>query len=141
MRAFILGIISLLALPSCSRPEGDAYSKGIDAYSRKQYTEAEPFIRQAAERGHVDGMSILGVMYLFGQGIPADGNQAEYWLMKAARGGSIDAQSILGIMYATGQGVKRNLPEAKKWLERASREGDKHAKEMLTLIRGKQSGR
>lgn len=62
MRAFILAIISLISLPNCSRPEGEAYSKGIDAYSRKQYVEAEPFIRQAAERGHVDGMSILGAI-------------------------------------------------------------------------------
>lgn len=141
MRVFILGITVLLALQSCSRPAGEAYSKGIDAYSRKQYAEAESFIRQAAERGHVDGMSILGAMYLFGRGVSMDGKQAEFWLLKAARAGSVDAQSIVGIMYATGQGVERNLPEARKWLERASQEGDKHAKEMLTLIWGSHSAR
>jgi TPR repeat protein len=128
-------LIWLLALSGCADPIENAYTRGIDAYAAQKYSEAEPFIRQAAEAGHIDGMSILGAMYLFGRGVPMDERQAEYWLLQAATKGSVDAQSILGIMYATGQGVKKNLTEAFKWLEPAAKGGDKQAKRMLEQIK------
>lgn len=96
-----------------------------------------PFISEAAEVGHADGMSVLGTMYLFGRGVQADGVKAEAWLKRAARSGQVDAQSILGIMYATRQGVARNIPEAKEWLMKAAKAGDKHAIDMLRRIGGR----
>lgn len=112
------------------------YRQGLDLYEQKKYGEAMPFIREAAEAGHKDGMTVLGAMYLFGRGVEHDGQKAEYWLKRAAGSGQVDAQSILGIMYATGQGVPRNIAGAKEWLTRVSEAGDKHAIRMLQMIGG-----
>lgn len=97
------------------------YRQGLDLYEKKEYAEALPFILEAAEAGHKDGMAVLAAMYLFGQGVENDSEKAKQWLEVAATRGQVDAQSILGIMYATGQGGARNIPEAAKWLTRASR--------------------
>ena len=132
-----LAFLSLLAaLLGCTDRVDALYSRGLDLYEKKHYDKALPFISEAAEAGHADGMSVLGAMYLFGRGVQEDGVKAEYWLKRAARSGQVDAQSILGIMYATGQGVARNIPEAKEWLTRAAKAGDQHAIDMLRRIRG-----
>lgn len=135
MRNFITSLLSLAAMAGCANTADDAYTKGILAYTEKNYQEAEKWIRQSAEVGHVDGMTIMGTMYLFGRGVPKDGKQAEFWLLKAANAGKIDAQSMLGIMYASGQGVPKNRQEALKWLEPAARAGDKQANQMLVMLK------
>ena len=130
-----LAAVAWLALIStgCSDPLDNIYARGIEAYSRGAYEEAEPWVRQAAERDHVDGQAILGVMYLHGRGVPFDGTQAEYWLRKSAEAGKVDAQSILGMMYATGYGVAPDRDKGYRWLTKAAEAGDKQAKEMLPL--------
>ena len=54
--------------------------QGLDLYAKKDYGEALPFISEAAEGGHKDGMAVLGAMYLFGRGVQNDGAKAKYWL-------------------------------------------------------------
>ena len=135
MRNFISSILSLAALAGCANPIEDAYTKGIHAYTAQNYTEAEKWIRQSAEAGHVDGMAIMGTMYLLGRGVDKNGNQAEYWLRKAANAGKIDAQSMLGIMYASGNGVPKNVQEGLRWLEPAAQAGDMQARQMLTILK------
>lgn len=125
-----------LLLCACADSTDAIYAKGIHAYSRGEYREAEPWIRQAATEGHRDGQAVLGVMYLYGRGVPVDGQQAEHWLLLAAEAGHVDAQSILGMMYATGAGVAIDRSKAHKWLSLAAQEGDKHATETLRLYFG-----
>ena len=85
------------------------YTQGIDTYVAGNYIEAKKWIRRAAGEGSVDGMSIYGVMYLYGRGVAQDGGKAVYWLTRAAKAGEKDAQSLLGIMYAMGQGMDKDL--------------------------------
>ena len=58
---------------------------------------------EAAELGNVQAMSILGSMYLLGQGVKEDGALAVMWLQKAIDGGYESAISVLGMAYATGK--------------------------------------
>ncbi|MGH9962431.1 MAG: tetratricopeptide repeat protein [Pyrinomonadaceae bacterium] len=136
IRSSLIFLSLLAALLGCTDRVGATYRQGLDLYAKKEYAEALPFIREAVQSGHKDGMAILGAMYLFGRGVENDGQKAEYWLKRAAGSGQVDAQSILGIMYATGQGVPRNIAGAKEWLTRASEAGDKHAIRMLRMIEG-----
>lgn len=136
MRSSLVFLSLVSALLGCTDRADAVYRRGLDLYEKKQYDKALPFISEAAEAGHTDGMSVLGTMYLFGRGVQEDGVKAEAWLKRAARSGQVDAQSILGIMYATGQGVARNIPEAKEWLMRAAKAGDQHAIDMLRRIGG-----
>lgn len=75
---------------------------------------------RAAEANYLDGMAILGVMYLYGKGLEKDGRKAETWLSRAAEAGQVSAQSILGMMHATGAGVPKNPQKAQKWLYKAT---------------------
>lgn len=136
MRSPLILISLLGALLSCTDRVDTTYRQGLDLYAEQEYGKALPFILEAAEAEHADGMAVLGAMYLFGRGVENDGQKAEYWLKRAAGNGQVDAQSILGIMYATGQGVPKNMAGAKEWLTRASEAGDKHAIRMLQMIEG-----
>lgn len=134
IKRFIDALSCVAILAGCTSEIDDIYSRGIDAYANKRYAEAAPLIRRAAEANHVDGMSILGAMYLYGRGVEKDGRQAEVWLSRAAEAGQVSAQSILGMMYATGAGVLTDPKKAQKWLSAAAAKGDKHAIRMLDLL-------
>lgn len=65
-----LALLSLLAaFLSCTDRVDVTYGQGLNLYANKKYGEALPFISEAAEAGHKDGMAILGAMYLFGRGV------------------------------------------------------------------------
>ncbi|MGH8626663.1 MAG: tetratricopeptide repeat protein [Gammaproteobacteria bacterium] len=131
----LIGALSCLPiLAACTSEIDRVYSRGIDAYANKRYAEAAPLIKRAAEANHLDGMAILGVMCLYGNGVEKDGRKAETWLSRAAEAGQVSAQSILGMMYATGAGVPKNPQKAQKWLYKAAGEGDKQAIQMLDLL-------
>lgn len=66
----------------------------LQCLCRKRYAEAAPLIKRAAEDKHLDGMAILGVMYLYGNGVEKDGRKAEPWLSRADEAGQVSAQSI-----------------------------------------------
>ena len=68
--------------------------------------------REAAEQGHADAQSNLGLMYAMGWGVPKDDVQAVAWYRKAAEQGNADAQSNLGRMYAKGEGVPQDYAQA-----------------------------
>ncbi|MBA3568414.1 MAG: sel1 repeat family protein [Pyrinomonadaceae bacterium] len=136
MRSSLILLSLLAALLSCTDPLDTTYRQGLDLYEKGEYGKALPFISEAAEAGHKDGMAILGGMYLLGRGVENNVEKATQWLELAAGKGQVEAQSMLGIMYATGVGVARDIPEAKRWLKSASEAGDKHAIRMLQMIEG-----
>lgn len=48
-------------------------------------------LQSRAQQGDVEAQYRLGVIYLDGQGVPADEFEAEKWLTRAARGGNSSA--------------------------------------------------
>ena len=83
------------------------YDDALALHQAKNYQKAFPLMREAAELGNVQAMSVLGSMYLLGQGVAENGREAERWLKQAVAGGFEDATSILGMAYATGSaGIK-----------------------------------
>jgi TPR repeat protein len=92
-------------------------------------------MREASELGNPRAMSLLGTMYLMGQGVREDGVQAERWLKQAIEGGHDDAASVLGMAYATGKaGVKIDLDKAIPMLTEAADNGDEQSARMLGMI-------
>jgi len=92
-------------------------------YQARQYKQAFPVCREAAEQGHSDGQLNLGLMYQSGQGAKQDYAAAMKWYRKAAEQGNAYAQQkwyrkaaeqgddfaqfLLGAMYEHGQGARR----------------------------------
>ena len=135
MLKFIQNLLSLnIALAGKARSL-QVYDEALALYSSKEFKKALPLMKESAELGHIDAMSLFGSMLLLGQGTKEDGNQAEAWLQRAAESGNKDALSLFGMALATGKaGCRKDLQLAKKYLTQAAKQGDKQSIRMLDLI-------
>lgn len=112
-----------------------AYDEALALYNSRDYEKALPLMTEAAELGNTQAMSLLGSMYLLGQGVREDGRIAVQWLQRAVEAGYEEAVSVLGMAYATGKaGVRRDLPAARALLEIAASRGDAQSARMLEMM-------
>lgn len=96
--------------------------------SPKQYVQK---CKSAADRGNVIAQNTLGYLYLNGQGVSQNYEQAVNWFRKAAQQEYRDAQYNLSVMYKLGQGVEQDHSEGLKWLEKAAAYGHAAAQNSL----------
>lgn len=66
----------------------------------------------------------LGTMYLDGDGVQQDYDEALRYLTGAASAGDALAQNSLGYMYGMGKGVERDYYKAVKWYKEAAMQGN-----------------
>jgi len=78
-------------------------------------------LRKGAEQDILDDQNELGTMYVRGQGVVMDEEEAVKWYRKAAEQGHYLAEYNLGYMYYSGAGVKKDLGEAAKWWRKAAK--------------------
>jgi len=57
-----------------------------------------PLIRAAADRGEVDALYAMGLVYAEGRGVPIDLARGHYWLSKAIELGDTDADILRNIV-------------------------------------------
>lgn len=113
----------------------ELFDEALVYYQAKDYKKALPLMTEAAELGSLHAMSILGSMYLLGNGVSENGVEAERWLKLAVEGGYEDAVSVLGMAYATGKaGIKVNLRLAREMLMAAADNGDQQSVRMLDMM-------
>ena len=62
-------------------------------------------------------------MYLKGEGVPQDYQEAVKWYRLAAEQGDDGSQFNLGSMYLKGEGVPQDLVQAHKWINLAASQG------------------
>ncbi|NOR65247.1 MAG: AAA family ATPase [Candidatus Scalindua sp.] len=118
----------------------EKYTKGSSFYGQEEYKEAAVWYRKAAEQGHAQAQSNLGIMYSQGQGVEKDYNEAVKWCRKAAEQGNEQAQGMLGVMYSKGHGVEKDYNEAVKWCRKAADQGNEQAQSMLGVMYSKGRG-
>lgn len=90
-------------------------------------------LTQAARRGDVYAMELLGTSYLDGsQGVAPDPENARVWLSMAARKGDISSMTALGSAYVDGRLPEKNhLEKGLNYLEKAAAGGDDTARTKL----------
>ncbi|MGD0076179.1 MAG: tetratricopeptide repeat protein [Candidatus Binataceae bacterium] len=93
-------------------------------------------IRAAAESGDPKQQERLGLMYLFGLGVPQSEADAATWTRRAAAKGYTVAETNLGAMYGNGWGVPQDTDRAIKWYKEAAAHGDLDAKKSLRSLVG-----
>lgn len=71
------------------------YQLVVEYWAIKNYTEAAKWARKAAEQGDARAQYVLGGMYLAGDGVVRDEEQARYWLRQAAAQGHASARDSL----------------------------------------------
>ena len=103
-------------------------------------SDAIMWYTKAAEAGEAEAQYILGMLYLNGNGVPADLTAAADWIEKAAHNDHAASQFQLGVMYSTGQGVPKDLPQAIAWYELAAQLGHPPAQYNLAVMLAKGQG-
>lgn len=99
------------------------YAKGLNLYEQGKYNEAVDWYRKAAEQGHTQSQTLLGLIYSKGLGVKQSYKDAINWYRRAAEEGHAQAQAMLGVMYSKGQGVEQDYKEAINWYRKAADNG------------------
>ncbi|MGE0918338.1 tetratricopeptide repeat protein [Trichlorobacter lovleyi] len=110
------------------------FNEGMAAYNAGDYPKAFGEFKGLAEQGDKFSQNNLGIMYLNGQGVVTDKQEAAKWFKKAAEQGNADAQNNLGLMYEFGSGVARDYNEAVKWYRTAAEQGHAVAQKALGVM-------
>lgn len=91
------------------------------------------WLSEAAEQGNDAALSMLGMLYHYGQGVEQDQNKSIEIFKKLANQGDADAQYELARCYFIGDGLERNDIEAIRWYSRAAEQGHIEAEYMVGL--------
>ncbi len=106
-------------LPVHAGPLEDAQA----ALTAGDYVTALRLLATLVDEDDTRAETLLGFMYIKGQGVPQDYNTGMRWMRLAADKGSADAQNQVGILYQRGWGAPRNEAEALKWFRLAADQG------------------
>ncbi len=99
------------------------YNRGMILKSQQEYNAAAQYFYASAEKGNIEAMNELGVLYELGHGLTKDYVEAAKWYRKAAEQGYSYAQNNLGYCYHYARGVAQDYTEAVKWYNKAVEQG------------------
>ena len=88
------------------------------------YKEAAGYFRSAAEQGDAEAQSLLGRMYLDGEGVEQSDRKAFKWISQAANQKEPYALNYLGYIYYEGKGVEKSYEKALDCFINSSEEGN-----------------
>ncbi|MEO7054676.1 MAG: tetratricopeptide repeat-containing serine protease family protein [Rhizomicrobium sp.] len=128
-RTWRASFVSALALSAflCTTASAGPYEDARAAFGKKDYIVAARLATEAAAKGNPRAQTLLGLMYEFGLGMPADLHQAAQWLSLAADNGDAEGQAVLGEMYEQGNGVGRDYGQALKYYTLAAKQDNAFA--------------
>src|SRR5260370_2462702 len=112
LRRFLLGALTILLCSLLSAAADLESAKR--AYQQSDYAAAFKEFTPLAEQGNADAQLFLGKMYMMGQGVLRDPDQAIKWLKASAVQGNADAQFFVGSYYLLPH---RDIAEGMKWLQ------------------------
>ena len=75
------------------------FDAGRRALTNKDYLAAYRWLQDAAQRGHAQAQTSLGLLYAHGLGVAMDEELALAWFARAAEQGDVAAQTNLAAMY------------------------------------------
>ena len=108
----------------------DSFEDAVSALQRGDSPLAARLFRPLAEQGDAGAQNLLGVLYVTGQGVPQDAQEAVKWYRRPAEQGHAGAQYSLGLKYYYGEGVTQNYIHAHMWWNLTAHAGDGWDKEM-----------
>lgn len=119
------GLAILLSVGSSTAAD---LSKAQKAYKQSDYAIALKELTPLAEHGNPEAQLLLGRMYLMGQGVSRDSDQAMKWFRASADQGNADAQFFTGSYYLL---PRRDIPEGLRWLRLSAEQGNQDAQLLL----------
>jgi len=134
-----LNLVVALAL-SAMPCHGATAQKSVPASRPASSSNNPEELRRLADKGDVDAMFNLGVMYADGRGVAKDEKQAVQWYRKAAELGYPAAMFNLGWMYENGRGVAKDDKQAVECYRKAAELGHPNAMVNLGVMYANGSG-
>lgn len=121
--------------------QGDANAQVWLARTLLQANEPEEaivWLGRAADKGHPDAQTLLGLSYFSGRAVTRSSEEAVKWLRQAAEKGYPKAEGLLGLTLITASEV-RNQEEGVRWVRKAAADGDPLGQALLgeLLIHGR----
>jgi hypothetical protein len=110
------------------------YAYGLVQYALGDAAGAAATHLEAAGLGDADAMFELSVLYVNGDGVPADPATAHTWLMRAAGLGHHRALYNVGSGHATGNGFPKDEALAAHYYELAAKAGNAQAAATLGVM-------
>ncbi|WP_425145931.1 caspase family protein [Deinococcus sp.] len=124
-RRLVLVLVLSLGMVLAGKPEG------INFYNQGQYEQALAELKYVALDGDPEAQTLVGMMYLKGQGTDKDPSLATYWFQEAAKQGNAPSERTLGEMYLAGNGLPQDDYQAAYWTRQAADQGDTAAQVTL----------
>ena len=93
----------------------DLLQLGAEAYIRGDYKTAAEQFEKTCDGGYIDSCSVLGIIYMDGQGVKQDYHKAAKLFEKACKGENAQGCYNLGFLYVKGQGVRQDYRIAKEY--------------------------
>jgi len=101
---------------------------GKEAYEKRDYATAFKEFTPLAEQGNAEAQVNLGKMYLRGQGVLTDPDQAIKWFKASAAQDNADAQFFLGSIYLL---PRTDIAQGLKLLRLSAEQGNQDAQLLL----------
>jgi TPR repeat protein len=105
---------------------GDSFSQirlAMEYESRRDFTQAAKWYRQAADHGEPHAQNALAYLYQLGLGVPQSYEEAVKWYRRSAEQGNPNGQSNLAKMFADGTGVPQDSAQAAKLYRQSAEQG------------------
>ena len=91
-------------------------------------------ISQKANQGNATAQLILGMYYLYGEGVEKNEEKAFQWISKAAEQNLGNAQYILSLLYRDGIGTNKNAKKMIEWLQKTAEQEHTPAMNYLAAL-------
>lgn len=108
--------------------------QGAISFYHENYIEAQKFLSKASEAGDPSAHYYLGIMYLNGQGVPANYQEAARLFALGAQKNHSGAQIALGVLLIEGIGVPQNFKRAAMLLTLAAKQNNQDAQAILGWV-------
>jgi len=92
--------------------------------SWKDYADAVPLLKRAAEMGQPEAQYNYGYCFESGTFVAQNDSIANVWYLQSALGGWVDAEYKISIRYANGKGIGQDYNEAFRWTKTCAQQGD-----------------
>jgi TPR repeat protein len=97
-------------------------------YEHADYAAAFKEAKPLAQQGNSDAQLFLGKMYLKGEGVAKDPDEATKWFRQAANQGNAESQFFLGAAYLLPH---KDIEQGLKWMRLSAEQGNQDAQLLL----------
>jgi serine/threonine protein kinase/TPR repeat protein len=106
---------------------GDLYRRGVPGLIEPNFDQSVRLFSQAKELGFLDAQGNLGVLYIYGQGVPKDEMKAVAIFRDGAEKGNALCMYFYAMCFDGGVGIDRDRESARSWYVRAAQGGNRTA--------------